>query len=71
MKVSDIEAALKRTGGTLLKDGSPETYQAELSAGPSTVFLSRTSPTSASKDSASTSDEGENATTPDEDVADE
>jgi hypothetical protein len=51
MKVSDIEAALKRTGGILLKDGSPETYQAELSAGPSTVFLSRTSPTSAQKDS--------------------
>ncbi len=50
MKVSDIEAVSKEFGHRLLKDAMPETYQAELSAGPSTVFLSRTSPTPASED---------------------
>jgi hypothetical protein len=46
MRVSDIESAFKRLGAIPLKKAMPETYQAELSAGPSTVFLSRTSPTS-------------------------
>jgi hypothetical protein len=43
MKVSDIESAFKRLGAIPLKEARPETYQAELSAGPSTVFLSRPS----------------------------
>ena len=71
MKVSDIEAVSKKYGDRLLKDAMPETYQAELSAGPSTVFLSRTSPTSAPKDSVSTSDVGENPPPPDEPATDE
>ena len=62
MKVADIEAVSKKYGLRLLKDAMPETYQAELSAGPSTVFLSRTAPTS---------DARENPPTPDEHVVDE
>lgn len=30
MKVADIEAALKLTGGRLLKDSDPELFKAEL-----------------------------------------
>jgi hypothetical protein len=41
-----IERVSKKYGGTLLKDSSPELFRIELSAGPSTVFLSRSSPTS-------------------------
>jgi hypothetical protein len=50
MKVSDIEAVSKEFGLRLLNDTMPETYQAELSAGPSTVFLSRPLPTPACED---------------------
>ena len=71
MKVSDIEAVSKKYADRLLKDAMPETYQAELSAGPSIAFLSRTLPTSEPKDSESTSSDGENSTTPDEDVGDD
>ena len=71
MKVSDIEAVSKKYGLRPLKDAMPETFQAELSAGPSTVFLSRTSPTSAQKDSVSTSIAWENSTATDEHAADE
>lgn len=46
-----IERVMKKYGGTLLKDTNPELFQAELSAGPSTVFLSRTSPMAPAKDS--------------------
>jgi hypothetical protein len=45
-----IERVSKKYGGTLLKDSNPELFQMELSAGPSTVFLSRTSPTSEPKE---------------------
>jgi hypothetical protein len=41
-----IERVSKKHGLRPLKEAMPETYQAELSAGPSTVFLSHTSPTS-------------------------
>lgn len=45
-----IERVSKKYGGTLLKDNNPELFQAELSAGPSTVFLSRPSTTSEQSD---------------------
>jgi hypothetical protein len=69
--VSDIEAVSKKHGLRLLKDAMPETYQAELSAGPSTVFLSRNSPTSEPEDSESTSTAGKHSTAADEHAADE
>jgi hypothetical protein len=50
LTIEDIESVSKKYGGRLLKESRPETYQAELSAGPSTVFLSRTSPTSEPKE---------------------
>ena len=50
MKVSDIEAVSKKYGLRLLKDAMPETYQAELSAGPSIAFLSRPLPMAPDKD---------------------
>lgn len=51
MKVADIEAALKRSGGRLLKDSDPELFKRELEGGPSIQFLSRTSQPSEPKDS--------------------
>ena len=71
MKVSDIEAVLKKYGDTLLKDTNPELFQAELSAGPSTVFLPRTLPMAPDKDSASTSNAGKSSIAADEHAADE
>jgi hypothetical protein len=51
MKTADILAAMKATGGRLLKNSDPELYAAELGRGSSIQFLPRTSQPSEQKDS--------------------
>lgn len=60
MNRETIERVFAAWGDPLLKDAMPETYQLELSGGPSIQFSSHTSSTSEPKASPSTSEAGDN-----------